>query len=134
MRYAYDGETLLGTGGALRAALPLLGPRFLVMYGDSYLDGAFAPVYRAFLGRGLPALMTVLRNDGRWDASNVEFTGGVIAHYDKAARTPAMHHIDYGLGVLAASAIEAFPPGAAFDLATLYRDFARRGPACRLRG
>jgi NDP-sugar pyrophosphorylase family protein len=35
--YSYDGPELAGTLGAIRRALPLLGERFLVLYGDSYL-------------------------------------------------------------------------------------------------
>ena len=35
--YSHDGERPLGTGGALMKALPQLGQRFLVMYGDSWL-------------------------------------------------------------------------------------------------
>lgn len=125
VRYSADGERLLGTGGALRRALPLIGKRFLVMYGDSYLPIRFRPVWEAFRHSGLPALMTVFRNEGRWDASNVEFAGGVIRAYDKLARTPAMRHIDYGLGAFEASAIATRPAGEAFDLAEIYRDLAR---------
>src|SRR5271163_370338 len=40
--YSFDGERLLGTGGALRRALPLLGHDFFVLYGDSYLDISYA--------------------------------------------------------------------------------------------
>ena len=35
VRYSYDGRELVGTGGALRKALPLLSDPFLVIYGDS---------------------------------------------------------------------------------------------------
>ncbi|MGC2620498.1 MAG: sugar phosphate nucleotidyltransferase, partial [Acidobacteriaceae bacterium] len=56
--YSHDGNQPLGTGGALRAALPLLGSRFLVMYGDSWLTQPIEPVWRAFLHSGKPALMT----------------------------------------------------------------------------
>jgi hypothetical protein len=93
VRYSFDGDRLLGTGGALRKALPLLGDRFFVMYGDSYLPTPFAPIQQAFERAGLPALMTVFRNAGRWDTSNVEFIDGVIRGYDKVDRTPAMLHI-----------------------------------------
>lgn len=125
VRYSHDGATLLGTGGAIRRALPLLGERFFVMYGDSYLDTEFAPAWRAFLASGLPALMTVFRNEGRWDTSNVEFAEGAIRRYDKADHTPSMLHIDYGLGILEARAVREWPTGRAFDLADLYRDLAR---------
>lgn len=127
VRYAFDGPALLGTGGALRRALPELGDRFLVLYGDSYLDCDYGAVERAFLSSGKPALMTVLANDGRWDASNVEYAGGRIARYDKAARTPAMRHVDYGLGAVAAPVLAARPADRPFDLAEVYRDLAATG-------
>jgi NDP-sugar pyrophosphorylase family protein len=127
VRYSFDGDRLLGTGGALQKALPLLGDRFFVMYGDSYLPTRFAPVLSAFERTGLPALMTVFRNAGRWDTSNVEFADGIIRRYDKVDRTPAMLHIDYGLGIVAADAFAVRPADEAFDLADFYRDLARRG-------
>jgi NDP-sugar pyrophosphorylase family protein len=75
MRFSFlhDGPTLLGTGGAVRRALALLDGAFFVMYGDSYLDCAFAPVEAAFRAAGKPGLMTVYRNDDQFDRSNVEF-------------------------------------------------------------
>lgn len=127
VRYAHDGARPLGTGGALRQALPLLGQSFFVMYGDSYLDVDFRAVYAGFLRAGRPALMTVFRNDGRWDASNVEFADGVIRRYDKVERTAAMRHIDYGLGILTAAALGERAPDTPFDLADLYRDLLARG-------
>lgn len=127
VRYAADGDRLLGTGGALRHALPLLGECFFVMYGDSYLDIAFQPVYETFLAAGLPALMTVFRNAERWDASNVEFTNGVIRRHDKVNRTPAMQYIDYELGVLSAGAVARYPADTPFDLSELYSELAECG-------
>jgi NDP-sugar pyrophosphorylase family protein len=125
VRYSYDGARLRGTGGALRQALPMLGERFLVMYGDSYLDTRLRPAYEAFLRSGLPALMTVFQNAGKWDTSNVEFADGAIRRYDKINRTPAMRHIDYGLGILTAEGVSAWP-GEVFDLADLYGDLVGR--------
>jgi len=127
VRYSADGDRPLGTGGALRRALPLLGERFLVMYGDSYLNTRFRSVYEALCSCGLPALMTVFRNEGRWDSSNVEFADGIVRRYDKLNRTPAMHYIDYGLGVLDAGVVRVWPEGTAFDLAELYGGLAGRG-------
>lgn len=127
VRYSADGDKPLGTGGALRRALPLLGERFLVMYGDSYLNTRFRSVYEAFCSCGLPALMTVFRNEGRWDSSNVEFADGIVRRYDKLNRTPAMHYIDYGLGILDASVVRVCPESTAFDLAELYGGLAGRG-------
>ena len=100
VEYAFDGPRLLGTGGALRAAADRLGPAFLVMYGDSYLRCDFPTVEQAFLDGRFPALMTIFRNDGRFDRSNVLFDAGRILCYDKRRPTPEMRHIDYGLGAL----------------------------------
>jgi NDP-sugar pyrophosphorylase family protein len=71
--------------------------------------------------------MTVLHNEDRWDASNVSFADGRILAYDKRRRTPEMKHIDYGLGVLAANALDPYPADAPFDLAEVYQDLAARG-------
>jgi NDP-sugar pyrophosphorylase family protein len=126
VRYSADGDRPLGTGGALRRALPSLGERFLVMYGDSYLNTRFRSVYEAFCSCGLPALMTVFRNEGRRESNNVEFADGIVRRYDKLHRTPAMPYIDYGLGVLDAGVVRVCPEGTAFDLAELYGGLAGR--------
>jgi NDP-sugar pyrophosphorylase family protein len=120
--YAFDGPRLLGTGGALRQALPLLGEAFFVMYGDSYLTCGLAAVEAAFRGSGQPALMTVFRNDDQWDASNVVFDRGAILAYDKRHRQREMRFIDYGLGVLTRGVFASYPPGEPLDLATIYGD------------
>lgn len=117
--YSLDGPKLLGTGGALRRALPLLGDEFLLTYGDSYLDTAYAPVVAAFRRANAKGLMTVFHNEGRWDTSNVEFEAGRIIAYSKQPM-PRMHHIDYGLSMLSAEALERTTPDQAFDLASLY--------------
>jgi len=126
VRYAFDGETLLGTGGALRKALPLLGERFLVLYGDSYLDCDYAAVEEAFVASGKLGLMTVFRNANQWDRSNVVFTDGRIVRYDKRTPTPDMAYIDYGLGALQAKAFDAYPTELAIDLATIYQGLLAR--------
>jgi N-acetyl-alpha-D-muramate 1-phosphate uridylyltransferase len=117
--YSFDGPTLLGTGGALKRALPKLGERFLVTYGDSYMPVDYSAIVKAFVLSGKPALMTVFENAGRWDASNVQFEAGQILRYDKKLRIPKMRHIDYGIAVLRAAVCASFPD-APFDLADVY--------------
>ncbi len=126
LRYVFDGPTLLGTGGALRRALPLLGESFMVMYGDSYLECDYGAVKQAFGTCGKWGLMTVFRNANRWDRSNVLFVNGEIVRYDKSHPTPDMQHIDYGLGAFRAQVFEGYPEGEAFDLATVYQDLVAR--------
>lgn len=125
--YSFDGPELRGTAGAIRRALPMLGPAFFVLYGDSYLECDYAGVQAAFEAAGTLALMTVFRNEGRWDASNVEYRDGRILAYDKSARTPAMHYIDYGLGILDRRAMDEVPDSGAHDLASVYQAMLRRG-------
>jgi NDP-sugar pyrophosphorylase family protein len=125
--YSFDGATLLGTAGALKQALPLLGESFFILYGDSYLPIGWAAVERAFLASGKAGLMTVYRNEDNWDTSNVELLDGQILAYNKKLRTPRMRHIDYGLGVLKSSALARVPDGQACDLATLYQELLATG-------
>ena len=123
--YRVDGPTLLGTGGALRNALPDLGPEFIVMYGDSWLDARYGPIVEAFRQSGKAALMTVFRNDGRWDRSNIWFENGEIRRYDKKNFIPQMQYIDWGLGILKARAIADEPADRPFDLADVYGKLLR---------
>jgi NDP-sugar pyrophosphorylase family protein len=127
VRYSFDGDRLLGTGGATKKALPLAGPRFFTLYGDSYLECDYAAVQRAFEASGKRGLMTVYRNEGRYDTSNVEFESGRIVSYDKRKCTPAMRHIDYGLGVFDAEAFADVPADVPWDLARVYGDLLAAG-------
>ena len=127
LRCLFDGPRALGTGGAIRAALPHLGDSFFVLYGDSYLECDYQAVERAFAASGKAGLMTVHQNLDRWDKSNVEFDDGRIFAYDKELQTPRMRYIDYGLGVLSRAACGGFGVnGEPFDLATLYQDLLAR--------
>lgn len=126
VQYSHDAPELDGTLGAVRRALPLLGRRFMVLYGDTYLRLDYRAVDGAWRASGLPAVMTVLRNDGRWDASNVEFRPPLVVRHDKRARSRDMHWIDYGFGGLIADALDAVSP-AEHDLAALYAQLAARG-------
>jgi NDP-sugar pyrophosphorylase family protein len=124
VEYSYDGAALLGTAGAIRAAVPKLGENFFVLYGDSYLPCDYAAIEREFLRRDKLGLMTVFRNDGQWDPSNVEFEDGRILAYSKKDRTSRMRYIDYGLGVFRA---EAFFRTHATDLADVYAELLKTG-------
>ena len=125
--YSPDGPVLLGTGGALKQALPLLGQNFFVLYGDSFLLIDFAPVEKAFLESGKPSLMTVLKNGDRWDKSNVVFSDGKLLEYNKKNPKPNMAYIDYGLGVLHRSVLDSYPTKEAFDLAKVYHALSLQG-------
>lgn len=124
--YSFDGPDLRGTAGAVKQALPLLGSKFFVLYGDSYLSCSYAAVQHAFEAAGKLALMTVFRNEGQWDSSNVEYHDGRIIAYDKQHRTPGMRYIDYGLGVWDFRAFDVVPLAGSCDLAWLSKEMLVR--------
>lgn len=97
IRYSYDGDSPLGTAGAVRNALPLLAPTFLVTYGDTLLPIDHSEVARSHAESGLPALMTVLENENRWDTSNALVAQGRVVAYSKSPPPTGARWIDYGL-------------------------------------
>jgi NDP-sugar pyrophosphorylase family protein len=127
IKYSFDGPRLLGTGGALIKALPMLSGAFYVLYGDSYLPIDYAAVGRAFLDSGRLGLMTVFENGERFDASNVWFKDGAIRAYDKKNKLPEMRHIDYGLGAFRREAFDGFARDEVVDLSDVQRALLGRG-------
>jgi len=125
--YSPDGPAPLGTGGALRQALPLLGEHFFILYGDSYLPIDFSDAEKTYAAGGKKGLMTVLKNQNRWDKSNVEFDAGQITEYNKTVIRPQMHYIDYGLGILQSAVLQAYPARQSFDLSKVYNDLSLAG-------
>ena len=125
--YCFDGSEQLGSGGALKHALPQLGEEFFVLHGDSYLRCSLPEVQAAYRAARRPALMTVLRNDNRWDRSNVVFRDGELVRYDKRAQTPDMQYIDYGVAILRREALLRVPENEPYDLANLYSQLVAEG-------
>ncbi|MGB3016980.1 MAG: sugar phosphate nucleotidyltransferase [Ignavibacteria bacterium] len=120
VEYSFDGDELLGTGGAIKKAMNMLDEQFYVMYGDSYLNTDFELINEYFFAQSKPALMTVYLNEGKWDNSNVLFEKGNLLKYDKVNRTSDMKHIDYGLGILPKQAFEEYNNKTVFDLSEVY--------------
>ena len=130
IKYSYDGEKLLGTGGAVRQALDLLEDDFLLIYGDSFMDIDYAEtLYRYQKGKaaGARALMSVLRNNNRFDKSNVVMDGGRLVLYDKKNTTPDMDYIDYGVCMYEKSLFAGYDADSAFDIAEVQHELSVRG-------
>ena len=122
-----EGSNLRGTGGALRLALDqaALAGSFYVLYGDSYLCVDLQRVRAAFRTSGRPALMTVLRNAGRWDRSNADFDGTLVTRYSKTEG--GFSWIDCGLSILSREVVFRIPSGRPADLADLLAQLGREG-------
>jgi MurNAc alpha-1-phosphate uridylyltransferase len=123
--YVDEGADLRGTGGALRLAhdAGVLAESYAVLYGDSYLDVNLPRVHETFRASGQPALMTVLRNEGRWDKSNADFDGALVTRYSKTEGD--YEWIDYGLSILTRDIASEIPNDEPEDLAKLFMRLSR---------
>jgi N-acetyl-alpha-D-muramate 1-phosphate uridylyltransferase len=126
IQFSYDGDTLLGTGGSIKKAFPLLSDPFIVLYGDSYLLADYQSILQRFLSDTQhTALMTVYENADLYDKSNVVFEKEKLVRYDKKSKTSAMRHIDWGLGIIKKAALEGYNT-LPFDLAELYTNLSKQ--------
>lgn len=122
VKYVHDGAMLLGTGGAIKKALPTIeSDVFFVLYGDSYLPCNYSSVQEFFNTADKLGLMTVFQNEDKYDKSNVEFFDQKMIAYSKNERTVRMKHIDYGLGILTKKCFDLVQSEEVFDLAYLYK-------------
>ena len=127
VRYAYDGPKLLGTAGAIRKAQGMLSSPFFIQYGDSFLDVDYSEVARAYADSGKKALMTVFRNVGQWDRSNVLYRDNTLVGYRKRQPTADMNYIDYGLSMVDGSVFNQLPANEFSDLSDLFEQLSIDG-------
>jgi NDP-sugar pyrophosphorylase family protein len=127
IQYSYDGMPLKGTGGAIKKAIPLLGDNFYVQYGDSFLPVKYKPIEHFYFESNKPALMTVFRNNNKWDKSNVIFDNYSISEYNKKEFKANMHFIDYGLSIVSKSLFDSYSDSESFDLSDLYHQLSILG-------
>jgi NDP-sugar pyrophosphorylase family protein len=126
VEYSEDGDSQLGTGGAIRNALNLLGQEFMVLYGDSYLPIDYKLVETTFIDSHKSALMTVYKNAGAYDTSNVIFKNGQLETYRKGLSSKQMTHIDYGLSLFNRSVFEKYQEGAKLDLSDICTELSTK--------
>lgn len=127
--YVDEGFDLRGTGGALRLALEqsALADEFAVVYGDSYLRLDLPNVFAAFRKSGRPALMTVLKNEDRWEESNAQLESDLVTNYSKSDKSSGFKWIDYGLSIMAREVTGRIPTGQTADLADLFAELSTEG-------
>lgn len=122
--YSFDGPQLLGTGGAIKKTLHLLGSHFFILYGDSFLSVDFSMVEKTYRLNNQLALIAVFKNHNQWDKSNVLFVNGQLIDYNKYSPKSGMTYIDYGLGLVSAKIFDAYSQNVFFDLADVYQHLA----------
>jgi NDP-sugar pyrophosphorylase family protein len=127
VRYSDEGPALLGTAGAIRAALGMLAPVFLVTYGDSYLPFDYAAPLRDLEAHDdCDGVMAVFKNEGKWDPSNVRTDGAWVLAYEKGTRDPLFDHIDYGATAVRREVIVKIPDKLAFGFDQVQHDLAEK--------
>ena len=124
--YSYDGEVLLGTGGAIRNAFPLLDEKFMITYGDSYLDFDYAGLNSFVEQNQYPAVMTIFKNEDLFDTSNVLYNNGKIL-YSKMNRSADMNYIDYGFSVVSKNIFNSYSIFDKFDLSVVFEKLSLDG-------
>jgi len=129
LAYSDDGGRPLGTGGALKAAEPLLDRRFLLLYGDTYWPIHFAGLLRRTEEPGVLAAMGVrpaTRSGGA--PPNVALLSGRVRTYDKTGATPGLTHVEAGVDGLFRAALALLPPDGPCSLeADLFPAMAAQG-------
>ena len=126
--YSDEGPDLLGTGGAIKKALPLLKDEFLVQYADAYLPTDYKAAKRSFDTSGLDAQMCVFENHGQLDESNVELDAAraLVIYYGKPKKGQTLLFIDCGLLAYKREVFENCPEDH-FDLTALNARLAPEG-------
>jgi len=124
IQYSDEGDVLRGTGGAVRwiAEQNLLPKKFFLLYGDSYLMVNYQAIWKIFDNNKKSILLTVYKNNGRWDKSNIIFENGKIILYNKYAPDKTkMNFIEYGLSIFTKKIVHNyFFQRENFDLADIY--------------
>lgn len=127
-----DGPVLLGTGGALLAALPDLPPEFYLTYGDTLLEEEYALLDRARARASTPCALMVTARVGAADRVNTAIGDGLVRVHHKRGGDASLTHLDYGVmlltrATLTATATSLGSPTGPLDLSVLLERLAEAG-------
>jgi NDP-sugar pyrophosphorylase family protein len=113
IRYGHE-DRPLGTAGALRKALHLLDPQFLLLYGDSLLPIDYQELARRFHDTPAAEAMAVIYDNRYGDTDvrgNIDIdTDGCVLRYEKGSVGPELPYVEAGVLCLRRSLIEPLPP------------------------
>jgi NDP-sugar pyrophosphorylase family protein len=110
LRYSREGRPL-GTGGAVRAALPGIGtPTLLVMNGDSFVEVDLSRLARfhACRASAVTLSLTHVEDAGRFGRVRLGMSDQVVAFEEKAASGGA-GWVNAGVALLGRHVVEAIP-------------------------
>jgi NDP-sugar pyrophosphorylase family protein len=116
-------KRLLGTGGAIKKALPMMTEEFFVIYGDSLLEVDYKFVQQKFVDEKKLSLMCIYKNNDKYDKSNVVYRNGEIISYNKIKPNIDAQYIDFGLNIFSKSVFNKFKEK--FDLYQVHKSLLR---------
>ena len=116
IQYSVEREPL-GTGGAVRQARALLGPRFILTYGDVLRQFE----YDRFSGEAGSRLAVY----PRITVGNTDVAGDLVTRFDK--RASDLPFVDAGFSLMEASSIDLLPDGISSFEEIVYSTLAARG-------
>ncbi len=116
LRYSREPEPL-GTGGALRLALPLLaGSEVMVLNGDSYCDVDLAAAWVEHRERRAPATLVLVEMAETARYGRVELDAdGAVCRFTEKQESSTAGWINAGIYLLSRARIETIPPGRALS-------------------
>ena len=124
VKYSYE-KKLLGTGGAVKNALPMIKKNFFILYGDTYLPINFTNIQNKYKRLKSSALITIYKNQNKFDKSNVFFNGKSIV-YNKKIHQEKMKYIEYGLSIFNKKIFKYFNNKKRFDLSELFSILSKK--------
>lgn len=124
--YSYEKGKLLGTGGALKNAAGLLQDKFFTLYGDSYVNLDFSAVMSYFMSFNKLALMTIFKNYGRYDTSNIAIEGNLIRQYGSRNKNDNLVYIDYGVSLFRKKVLDLVPADSVYPMGDIFKQLIER--------
>jgi len=112
LKYSEE-QLLLGTGGALRFALPLVdSDPFIVLNGDSFCDADLQDFYIAHCNKEAQASMLLVEVEDTRRYGRVDFSGNTqIVKFEEKGVTQGKGWINAGIYLLSKTIIEELPKG-----------------------
>lgn len=121
IQYSDEGENLLGTGGALKKAEPLLEDEFFLVYGDSYLMFDYQAIESYYKKFQAFCILVVYKNQNLYDKSNIRLKDSLVTAYDKTNPDGKLIYIDAGLSILRKEVLNQIPLVTPSPLEELYQ-------------
>lgn len=122
-------DKLLGTGGSLKKAEPILDEKFFVIYGDSFLPLDYKMAEKAFIEKNKLGMIVVYDNSLNTDVKNNVAVDEnlMVTEYDKDNPMPYFKYVEAGVLIFRKEILKLVKPDEAVSLEkTIYPELIKR--------